>query len=149
MITGPHGERCDSVVCHKKIKFFGLHSSVVYLMNPEQRKVEKIKVDGCAIWDAETKRCDWLARTTWGSKEEIFIELKSAGRIQKAAAQLESTIKHLSNDVKGLRKRCLVVCTKHELITTIAQQLKEQFKRKYNAKLKTVRHCEEIPLVDA
>lgn len=144
MITGPHGERCDELLCHKKIQFSGPHTSTVYLLNPQQREVEKIKVDGCAITTG--MRCDWMARTKGNSMEEIFIELKKAGRIQGAAKQLEATIKALSNDIKRLKKRCLVVCTSHHLTSTVAQQLKDHFKRKYNARLMTVRNCEGIPL---
>jgi hypothetical protein len=144
MIKGPHGERCDEVVCHQKIEFSGPQTSTVYLMNPHQHQVEKIKVDGCAI--VTGKRCDWMARTKGNSLEEIFIELKKAGRIQKAAHQLEATINSLSNDIKKLRKRCLVVCTSISVLSTAAQKYKEQFKRKYNARLMIVRHCQEIAL---
>jgi hypothetical protein len=87
MINGPNGERCDEVVVHKKIAFTGSRTSTVYLMNPRQLEVERIKVDGCAI--IEGKRCDWMARTKRNATEEIFIELKKATRIQKAAHQLD------------------------------------------------------------
>jgi hypothetical protein len=144
MITGPHGERCDEVVCHQKIEFSGPHTSTVYLLNPQRRQVKRIKVDGCAI--TKGKRCDWMARTEGNSAEEIFIELKGVGRIQRAAHQLEATIKLLSNDIKKLKKRCLVVCTSMSLLSTAAQQYKERFKREYNARLMIVRNCTEISL---
>jgi hypothetical protein len=144
MIFGPQGERCDELVCHKKIQFSGPKTSTVYLMNPEQHEVERIRVDGCAI--STGKRCDWMARTKTNSPEELFIELKSAGRIQQAVTQIEPTINFLSSDIKNLRKRCLVVCTSIQIISTALQKYKAQFKKRYNARLIVVRHCQEIPL---
>ena len=143
-MIGPHGERCDEVISDKKIVFSGPGTSTVYLLNPRQCNVEKIKVDGCAIITG--KRCDWMARANVNSPEEIFIELKRAGRLQRAAHQLEATITSLSVDVNKLRKRCLVVYTSISLASTVAQKYKDQFKRKYNARLLTVRHCTEVPL---
>jgi hypothetical protein len=132
------------MVNHKKIEFSGPKTSTVYLMNPCERQVEKIRVDGCAITTG--KRCDWMARIKGNSQEEIYIELKKASRLQKAVHQLEATIGRLSKDKKSLRKRCLVVCTSISVISTVAQKFKEQFKRRYNARLITVRHCAEIQL---
>lgn len=146
MIVGPNGQRCDKVVYHKKIVFSGPRTSTVYLINPNRCKVETIRVDGCAI--IEGKRCDWMARTYGSQSEEIFIELKTATRIQKAAHQFEASIKKLSKDAKNFNKRCLLVCTSVSVISTAVQKFKEKFKRNYNAELSIVRHGAEVPLED-
>jgi hypothetical protein len=144
MIIGPNGERCNEMVRHKKIVFSGPRTSTVYLMNPKRCKVKTIKVDGCAI--LEGKRCDWMARTCGNLAEEIFIELKTATRIQKAVHQFEASIKKLSKDATSARKRCVLVCTSVSVISTAIQKFKVQFKRNYNAELSIVRDRAEIPL---
>jgi len=144
MIINPQtGERCDENVSDKKIKFSGPNTSTAYLLNPKQLQVEKIKVDGCAI--VEGSRCDWLARVTGTFAEDIFIELKKACRIQRAAYQLEESVKKLS-PTRGVKKRCVVVFTTNQVIGTELQQHKEHFKRKLNAVLLTIRSGQSIEL---
>ena len=89
-----------------------------------------------------------MARTFGNQPKEIFIELKMATRIQKAAHQFEASIKKLSKDAKNFEKRCLLVCTSVSVISTAVQKFKERFKRTYNAELSIVRHGAEVRLED-
>jgi hypothetical protein len=146
MIKGPNGERCDEIISYPKIEFSGPRTSTVYILNPSRHTIEKIRVDDCAITSG--MRCDWMARTTGASPEEIYIELKGAGRLPRAVQQLEVSVKKLSIDVAKCKKRCLVVCSSMSLVSTTLQQCKARFKNKYNARLLTVRNCSEIRLDD-
>lgn len=148
MITHPAtGARCDTVVHDKKVSFSGNKTSTVILLNPKQSKIERIKVDDCAI--IEGKRCDWMARTVGQNAEEIFIELKGATRLSKPCEQIEETIKQLSSgkpDLKKTRKRCLIVCRAIGAFQTQLQIHKDKFKFKFNAALQVVKPGAEIPL---
>jgi hypothetical protein len=142
------GVPCDEVVYDKKVKFSGYKTSTVILLNPRKCKIERIKVDDCAIIDG--RRCDWMARTFGENAEEIFIELKSASRISKPVEQLEETIKKLSSgipDLKKTRKRCLIVCRAIGAIQTQLQIYKSKFKSNFNAILQTVKPGAEV-LID-
>jgi hypothetical protein len=145
MIKHPiSGQRCDEMVCGKKIKFSGCKTSTLYLSNPRQLQVERIEVDGCAI--VQGKRCDWMARTFGKNAEEIFIELKKR-RMNEAIEQLEESIKRLSSNIQKSKKRCFIVQTCHDLIQTQRQKFVAQFKSRFNADLKFPKDGATVPLV--
>jgi hypothetical protein len=61
----------------RKLVLGGKKTASFYLLNPTEREVERIEVDGCAI--TEGKRCDWLVLLDDAiSKEEIYVELKGS-----------------------------------------------------------------------
>ena len=63
-------------------------------LNPTEREVEKIEVDGCVI--TEGIRCDWLVRLNDAtSKEEIYVELKGSD-VYHAVEQLQASVERLS-----------------------------------------------------
>ena len=144
-MKSPDGRReCSTFLNHKKLALGGKKTSTLYLLNPTERKVEKIEVDGCAI--TEGKRCDWLVLLNDAtSKEEIYVELKGSA-VYHAVEQLRTTILKLSNDHANCSKRCFIVCTRNPLIGTDLQKYKDQFWRTFKSRLELVKDKAERPL---
>ncbi|WP_162142724.1 hypothetical protein [Algoriphagus marincola] len=106
-------------------------------LNPNERVVEKIRVDGCAL--KEGKKCDFMLKT---DSDENYIEIKGKG-VLYACEQIEETIKKLSVDVKGHTKNSFVVSTGTPKVTGKIQVLKKKFKSTYNSSLKIqTRQCQ-------
>jgi sporulation-control protein spo0M len=104
--------------------------SKITFLNPNKDKIVKIKVDNCVISDNETLRCDYALIPS--DAVEIYVELKGSD-IAQAVKQIESTIKLLSENPQKIKKLCFVVSTRVPQQTTSIQQLKIQFKKKFNA----------------
>jgi hypothetical protein len=120
---------CEEYKTDTKIVLQENKSKIVFL-NPNRDRILKIKVDGCAINENNTLRCDYAIVP---SKEiEIYVELKGSD-ISHAVKQIESTIKLLSEDPKKIRKLCFIVSTRVPKQTTSIQNLKVQFKKNFNA----------------
>ena len=120
---------CAEDRCDKKIVLKENRSKITFL-NPNQDKILTIKVDGCAISDNETLRCDYALMPS--DEVEIYVELKGSD-IVHAFKQIESTIRLLSDNPQKIKKLCFVVSTHVPKYTTTIPQLKLQFKKKFNA----------------
>jgi hypothetical protein len=138
------GRECSSLVRDIKIALSGKRTTKLYLLNPQEREVEKIEVDGCAISDG--LRCDWLLLINdRQSHEEIYVELKSS-KVYHAVEQLEATINRLSADRARLAKRCLVVFNRNPMTGTDVQRHKIIFQKNFNAVFELVRDGKEIQI---
>jgi hypothetical protein len=138
------GRECSSFVRDTKIALSGKRTTKLYLLNPQEREVEKIEVDGCAITDG--LRCDWLVLINDRQPhEEIYVELKSS-KVYHAVEQLEATINRLSADCARLAKRCFVVFSRNPMTGTDVQKNKVRFRKNFNAVFRLVRNGTEIPL---
>lgn len=115
--------RNDKIIALKENK------SCFRFLNPDQKEIECILVDGCAV--KEGIRCDYLLIDA--NKTEHFIELKGTD-ISYAAEQLEVSIKRLSRD-KGIFKYSFIVAVRCPLSGTDIQLLKKKFKRNYHSEL--------------
>ncbi|NEO78051.1 hypothetical protein [Moorena sp. SIO4G3] len=124
---------CEEYKDDKKIVLSENRSKLTFL-NPQGDKIRIIKVDGCAIVDNKTLRCDYLLVPT--NKVEIYVELKGS-KIKHAVEQIESTIKLLSYNPQTIKKLCFVVFTRFgpPKLRTNIQNIKSKFNKKYNAKL--------------
>ncbi|MEG4226233.1 hypothetical protein QUA35_08750 [Microcoleus sp. N9_B2] len=120
---------CEKYKSDTKIVLQEKKSKITFL-NPNQDEILKIKVDGCVISDNETLRCDYALIPS--AAVEIYVELKGSD-IEQAVKQIESTIKLLSENPQKIKKLCFVVSTRVPQQTTSIQQLKIQFKKKFNA----------------
>jgi hypothetical protein len=123
---------CVFPVADKIIPFSGKRTSTLYLLNPGERCVERVHVDGCVITDAEVVRCDWAAEVDDDvSREEIFIELKGA-HVEKAVGQIEETIRRLSSDPAHAKKICLIASPR-SLTSREMKKQKLRFRKQYSA----------------
>jgi hypothetical protein len=127
-----------------KIALSGKRTTKLYLSNPQEREVEKIEVDGCAITDG--LRCDWLVLINDRQPhEEIYVELKGS-KVSHAVEQLKATIKTLSADSVHLPKRCFVVYSRNPMPRTDVQNNKVKFRENFKADLRLVPDGTEITL---
>jgi hypothetical protein len=115
--------KCEECRCDTKIVLQENKSKITFL-NPNQDKILTIKVDGCAISDNETLRCDYALIPS--DEVEIYVELKGSD-IVHAVEQIESTIRLLSDNPQKIKKLCFVVSTRVPRQTTSIQQLQSQF----------------------
>ncbi|NEP22200.1 hypothetical protein [Moorena sp. SIO3I6] len=112
---------------------FKENKSKLTFENSNRDKILKIKVDGCAIADDETMRCDYAVVPN--EEVEIYVELKGS-KIDHAVKQIESTIKLLSDNPKKIDKRCFVVSTRVPKQGTDIQKLQRKFNNNYNAEFR-------------
>jgi hypothetical protein len=106
------------------------NKSKISFLNPNQKSILLITVDGCAIKDKETLRCDYALLTF--DEIEIYVELKGCD-IPHAVKQIESSIRLLSDNPQKAKKLCFVVSTRVPRQTTSIQKLQTEFKKKFNA----------------
>ena len=143
-MKSPDGRECGAFIRHKKIALRGKKTTRLYLLNPTERQVEQIEVDGCAIM--EGKRCDWLVRLDdAASKEEIYVELKGSA-VYDGVEQLQATIEILSADRAGFLKRCFIVFNRNPMTGTDIQKYTLQFRRTFNSSFRLVKDKTEVPL---
>lgn len=120
---------CENFKTDSKIVLQENKSKIIFL-NADRNKIRIIKIDGCVIKDNNTLRCDYGIEPC--DEVEIYVELKESD-IKHAVRQIESTISLLSNNPQKIRKLCFIVSTRVPRQTTSIQQLKIQFKKKFNA----------------
>ena len=143
-MRSPDGRECSTFLQHKKIALSGRRTTTLYLLNPQERRVEQVQADDSAI--SEGPRCDWLViLDDTASREEIYVELKGSG-VYHAVEQLRATVSRLSADCKRLRKRCFVVFTRNPMVGTDIQNHKVKFLRDFTAGFYLVRDRTEVPL---
>ena len=133
---------CEEYRCDKKIVLQENKSKITFL-NPNQDKILIIKVDGCAISDNETLRCDYALMPS--DEVEIYVELKGSD-IVHAVEQIKSTIRLLSDNPQKIKKLCFVVSTRVPKQTTTIQQLQSQFKKNFNASFRVKNIQDEYDL---
>lgn len=121
--------KCELCKTDKKIPLEENKCKITFL-NPNQDKILIVNVDGCAIDDNETLRCDYALVPFKGI--EIYVELKGSD-VLHAVKQLETTISLLSDNPQIIKKLCFVISTRVPKQTTSIQQLQSQFKKKFNA----------------
>jgi len=143
-MKSPDGRECSAFLRHKKLALSGKKTTTFYLLNPTEREVEKIEVDGCVIM--EGIRCDWLVRLNDAtSKEEIYVELKGSD-VYHAVEQLRTSVERLSADRAKYPKRCFIVFNRNPMIGTDLQKYKAQFWQKFKSGLELVKDGAERPL---
>jgi hypothetical protein len=143
-MRSPDGRECSIFLRAKKISLAGKNTTTLYLLNPDEWKVETVDVDNCAITSGP--RCDWLILLNHPfPREELYIELKRS-RVDHAVEQLKATIKVLSAGASRIPKRCFVVFLRNPMIGTDVQKNKVKFSRDFNAVFSLVRDKAEIRL---
>lgn len=120
-------DTCISI-SNEKIIPLKENKSCFRFLNPEQKDIRCILVDGCAITDG--LRCDHLIIDANGM--EHFIELKGHD-ISHAVKQLENSIQQLSPHKRT--KYAFIVSTRCPSSGTDIQIFKKRFKQKYNSEL--------------
>ena len=126
--------------CKDKIIVFkdpGNNKCEMRFLNPNEREVEKIRVDGCVI--TEGKKCDFMLKT---DSDENYVEIKGKG-VLYACEQIEETIKKISANPKTYPKNSYVISTGTPKVSGKIQVLKKKFKSSYSSTLKIqTRRCE-------
>ena len=120
-------QRC-CVINNNKIICLKEHKSKFIFHNPEQKKVNCINVDGCAI--TEGPKCDHLLIDA--NSVEYFVELKGSD-VKHALEQLETSIKKLGGE--STSRYAFIISNKCPLIGTDIQNAKKKFKDKYQTTL--------------
>jgi len=108
------------------------NSKSIRLINPTQKRIHKITIDGCVVNDQKTKRCDLLFEIDDDEPQAIYVELKGKN-ITDAVEQLKSTLSMLSNKHKKHKKSCYVICSYVPKGAPLINTLKACFKKKFNA----------------
>ncbi len=106
--------------------------SKIYFLNPEQWQIRKLKIDGCAIKDNVTSRCDYGLVPCDGV--EIYVELKGRD-VSGAVKQIISTIQEISSNPKTIKKLCFVISTQVSIPQTDQQNYQKRLKKDFNAHL--------------
>ena len=99
-------------------------------LNPDETKVRKVQVDGCAL--KEGKRCDYLVIAATGV--EHFVELKGS-HVKDGVEQIEASIPRLSKDPARGLKHSYVICTRSPLSRNDIRIFQVRFKKRLNSTL--------------
>jgi len=132
-----------SEISNDKIVQGKQHSKSIRLINPAQKVIHKITIDGCVVSDQKTKRCDLLFEVEDVEPKAIYVELKGKN-IPHAVEQLKSTLSLLSNKHKKHKKYCYVICSYVPKGGPLIANLKVCFKRKFNADFFIREHTFEL-----
>ncbi len=136
IISEEHKQRVTN-----KIIVFTENKKTIRFKNPDQEEYIKVHIDGEAIKEGE--RCDYLL-TSGNEKEEYFIELKGEN-IVKATSQLKTTIQNVGEFTEN--RNSYIICTNvAPALTTKIQQFKQEFYKKFSAKLEVKSRQLEISL---
>lgn len=136
IISEEHKQRVTN-----KIIVFTENKKTIRFKNPDQEEYIKVHIDGEAIKEGE--RCDYLL-TSGNEKEEYFIELKGEN-IVKATSQLKTTIQNVGEFTEN--RNSYIICTNvAPTLTTKIQQFKQEFYKKFSAKLEVKSRQLEISL---
>ncbi|MCU0290311.1 MAG: hypothetical protein MUF15_28500 [Acidobacteria bacterium] len=106
--------------------------------NPQRKEILEVKVDHCL--PIEGKKCDYVLISKYENTAH-FIELKG-NKIKEALAQLENSVKQISNPEKGFisnnfnQKYAYVIPSQYNpKLTTEIQRTQKRFKRDYQTEL--------------
>jgi len=86
------------------------NKSCFEVLNPNNKRIMKIEVDGCLISE-RLEKCDWIISLEQPIKRAMYIELKGCG-IDKAISQLQSTLQHTRVKFNDYQKECYAVTTR-------------------------------------
>ena len=111
--------------------------SKVLVLNPQQIKVRKIKVDDCVI--KQETSCDYLLILP--DEQEIYIELKGS-KVGYAVEQIIATIPRLTAN-KSKQKLGFISSTRCPISSAEIQKLKKIAKTKHNLRL-TIKNGEIV-----
>lgn len=120
-------EVCVQPTKDSKIKFEENKRKIIFL-NPERQEYKRVQVDGCAINDKLTMRCDKLLVSA-DEHEERYVELKG-----HAIDQLEATIVRLG-EFDDNRHAYVISTNVAPAYTTKIQQKALYFKKRYRSEL--------------
>ncbi|OHB78858.1 MAG: hypothetical protein A2Z25_23750 [Planctomycetes bacterium RBG_16_55_9] len=120
---------CESLVTDPLIVLQEKRSKITF-NNPRRSTVRRVVVDGCVI--TKGPRCDYLLIND--SSVEHFVELKGSD-VRHALAQLESSIRQVSADVREGQKKAFVISTRCPLASTEVQAQQFYFRKKYKTTL--------------
>jgi len=140
---------CIAIITDKEIVFSDKKSKSEFkILNEQQRKIEKHKVDDCLIKGNDFLKCDWLAIDKV-SRKEVYIELKGKN-VEHAIKQICSAIEKLSEN-KNAKKLGYVICTRSPLSSTQIQTLAKQVRNSHQLilRVKSKQHTEKIEKVIA
>lgn len=124
-------EVCIQPTTDSKIKFEENKRKILFL-NPERLEYKKVQVDGCAINDKVTMRCDKLLVSA-DEHEERYVELKGT-EVLHAIDQLEATIVRLG-EYDDNRHAYVISTNVAPAYTTLIQRKSLYFKKKYRSEL--------------
>lgn len=113
------------------IKFEENKRKIIFL-NPNRLEYKKVQVDGCAINDKATIRCDKLLVSA-DEHEERYVELKGTD-VMHAMDQLEGTIVRLGEFDEN-RHAYVISTNVAPAYTTKIQKKAAHFKKKYRSEL--------------
>jgi hypothetical protein len=132
--------RCETTVTQSRVSLSERRSKITFL-NPEQRSVRRVQVDGCAITDG--MRCDYLLIDHTG--HEHYVELKGSD-VSHALDQIMRSIEQLSVEARTHPKSSYVSSTRCPLFSTDIQCHKLKFKRFYNSSLQIRNGAYEVDI---
>lgn len=124
-------EVCIQPTTDSKIKFEENKRKIIFL-NPDRKDYKRVQVDGCAIDDKVTLRCDKLLVSA-DEHEERYVELKGT-EVMHAIDQLESSIQRLG-EFDDNRHAYVISTNVAPAYTTKIQQKALLFKKKYSSEL--------------
>lgn len=122
---------CVQPTTDPKIKFEENKRKIIFL-NPDRQEYKRVQVDGCAINDNVTLRCDKLL-VSGDEHEERFVELKGTD-VMHAIEQLESTIVRLG-EYDDNRHSYVISTNVAPAYNTKIQQKALYFKKMYHSEL--------------
>lgn len=127
--------RTDTIILLKE------NQSQIIFLNPQNKTVYQIKIDGC--WITTGQRCDWVLITQ--NMTTYYIELKG-NKLEKALSQLEATIRQLNQQFKQTKRLAFVVLSHCPTSSTEIQKLKIKFRENFQATLeiKSQRHTHSL-----
>ena len=128
------------------------HRRKLSILNPSEKVVRKIKIDGCLIAKIDTSlRCDYMFEIDKPNMnviaKVIYLELKGEG-VKHAYDQLVASIQRFSDIHRDCEKECYIVSSKVPRLTTSVQQLMTKMRKdkKINAKLTVKNNYAEISI---
>ncbi len=124
-------EECIENLTYKEITLKEKKSKIIFL-NPQKRRIAKIKIDGCEQF--EGKKCDYLIKLKDNNYiEEHFVELKGHN-VDYAVKQLENSIIKRGDNASDIRKS-YVITVRSPLAATEIQQLKLKHRKRVRSEL--------------
>lgn len=125
-------EKCTAT-SNNKIVVAEERSKQLRIINPKEKRISKIQIDGCLITD-DSLKCDYVFEINNPVSKAIYLELKGTD-IPHSIKQLKSTLQLLKGKHKKVEKDCIVVCYSVPRTTPKIQNFKLEFKRSFDANL--------------
>lgn len=127
-------KRCSESSSNKDIPVKE-NGMIFRILNPQQRKVCKLKVDGCLIQNSDKRiRCDYMFEIGDPRSLVCYVELKG-NDINKAYEQLEASLGYFKDRHSKCTKECYIVASRVPRATAHTQILKLNFLKKNKCQL--------------